>query len=160
MNEQCLQIYDEHTAFTDDDIIKILAIKACINCNDLEKGKRIHADIQNNSIELNNILIAFYGHFGETDAAMHIFDDIGDENKSEINIGAMIKAYSDNGFNERALDIYFARIHAKPDICSPHRYDICKMLALKACLNMVDFERGNRIIDSIDLECILHIQLQ
>ena len=62
-----------------DDVCYMLAINACINLEDYQKGLDIISQIRLNAlsnIKLKTTLIDFYGHCGQIDNAIKIFDSI------------------------------------------------------------------------------------
>eukprot|EP01083_Nonionella_stella_P124841 377224_1 len=150
--DDCLQMYSSNSHALYDDVTTILAIKACINCDDYKQGVQIHQSLvaaPNN--QLKNVLICFYGHFGDVDTAVDILNSIND--KGHIDYGAMMKAYIDNGYNHKALILYNSILNSHDA-----KYDVCKMLAVKACTNMNDFEQGNEII--LAIHSLDNVQLQ
>ncbi len=64
---KALQIYDKYETFHNG-ITDMLAIKVCKNTDDLERGIRIHKNINRTTnegnMELMNAEIDFYGFFG------------------------------------------------------------------------------------------------
>ncbi len=67
LNEKALQLYDEYELLNDS-VLNLMALRACMNTNNFNKGKQIHKKIFENkckaSVECLNTLINFYGHFG------------------------------------------------------------------------------------------------
>ena len=150
-----LSIYDDDSdGLIKDDISHICAFKACIQTNNLQKGKDIHSQIISthyHSVELRTTLIEFYAHFGHVSMMETIFHSI-QNNKNSQCIGAMMKAYSLNECDEKALQIYGECVHL--------RNDIIHLLAIKACINCNDFERGKLIHLKIADECSGNVQIQ
>ena len=67
MNKEVLELYDTNENLQDD-ISHLSALMACRNLENQEKGQDIHRKIlkldKYVSIEVENVLIEFYGHFG------------------------------------------------------------------------------------------------
>ncbi len=147
--KKAIELYDEpQFELLKDDISHLLAIKACIMSNNFEKGKDIHLQTVNPSIiELTNMLIEFYGHFGDLDNALLLFNGIKMENMTVFSIGAMMKAFINNNDESRkALDLF-------------HRFNSMKnyimdALAIKACINTNDIKTGKSIHAQMDEENI------
>ena len=148
-NKKALEIYDNNKLFHDDSN-HVLAIKACINLNNFNKGNNIYNNIGGltkiiNNIKLANIFIDFYGHFGDLNVVLNIFKSINDETKDIITYGSMMKAFIDNNQNEKLLKLY--------DNINNNKFnhyikldDICHILAIKACINLENKEKGKEII--------------
>ena len=138
--QQALQLYDGYYYLTDD-ISHMMAIKGCIGINNFDRGKRIisgmHGTGMYNNPQLISTMIDFYGHFGDIDTAEKVYQSIEDEKKSIVNICVMMNVYIENGQNEKAMELY--------DSVRIIKDDTCYMLAIKACMNLGDFERGKQI---------------
>ena len=92
MNNQCnqrvLEIYDLYPQFHDS-ISYSFALKACIHLNDSKKGQSIIDDLNQNKMDRNNdiiqsTLIEYYGHFGDIDEAVNIFNAIPNHQKDAV----------------------------------------------------------------------------
>eukprot|EP01084_Bolivina_argentea_P312623 541245_1 len=99
-NDKALQIYDKFSGLNDD-VCHSLGIKACMNMNDLEKGKHIHNDLGVNitNIKLKNALISFYGNFGDIENAKNVFDSISDVQKDVVTFSAIMDLYCNANMN-------------------------------------------------------------
>ena len=132
-NDEALMLYDRYHAMNDD-VSYILALRACINIDDMEKGKVIHSGIDRKyySIKMKSTLIDFYGHFGDISTAINIFDTIDDEQRDNVSINGMMTQFIKNGLNQQCLEL-----HEKYKYLND---DISHLLALKAWTNLDDFE--------------------
>merc|ERR1712228_917658 len=74
-NERALSLYQQYDALNDT-VSHILAIKSCANSKQFDAGKQIIAKLKNESIELSNTLIYFYGKAGYVGKAEDVFDAI------------------------------------------------------------------------------------
>eukprot|EP01083_Nonionella_stella_P074791 203004_1 len=151
-NEKALELYD--SVFIKDNIIHSLAIKACTNTRDLRKGKQIHQSIcearhlGKHALDVMNALISLYGECGEVEEALNTFNWIQNDKKNVVSIGAMMKAYVNNGCSREALQLY----ESVGDINSNIKLnDICHIFAIKACTKTNNFEKGKSII--YDINC-------
>ena len=123
-----------------DNICYSFAIKACIGLNDYEKGKQfakkiILSDGYNHDLNLKTTLIDFYGHFGDILICEKIFNSLMNHQINIILTGVMMKVYINNDCPQKALLLY-------------DKYDnnlITHGLALKACINCNDFQKGKSI---------------
>ncbi len=144
-NEQGLLLYKQFNALNND-ITNLLALKACINLNDMQFGNVIieqhslYTDRNIHSVELRNILMQFYAHFGDLEKALYIFNDI--ENKNIVVINCMLQILVNNNRNIDAVKIYkrFQNIsHLIYD-------DMTYLFGIKACLNICDIAQCHNII--------------
>ena len=139
-----LRLYQKYTTIKDD-ISDINAIKACINLNDFEKGKNIHKQILKNennlSIQLNNTLIDFYGHFKKINICESIFDEI--KNRDIISINTMMEAYFINEMNIECIQLFYNLNNLKFDKIVPDA--ISFVMALKACTQSTSYHFGIKI---------------
>ena len=156
-SKQCLAVYDTYPNNANN-VCHTLAIKACLNLNDFERGKAIHQSIQtrNNNSLVQTTLIDFYGHFSDVKSAENIFDALPQCNKDKVCVGAMMKCLINNGQSHRALLIY--------DTFNPllllSNDSWSTVLALKACANVKDFEKGKEIIKAMnDKMCLQSIEV-
>eukprot|EP01084_Bolivina_argentea_P259346 437582_1 len=117
-------------------------IKWCVKTNNFEKGKQIHENITMNHayIALKNVLIDFYGHYGDIEHSLNIFDSINDNKKQIVTINSIIKCLINNNQITKALSIY--------DTFNYKTDNISHVLAIKGCKKINNFERGQSIIDS------------
>ena len=139
-NEELLSLYDHHTELHND-VIHMFALQAVINSNHFERGQRIIDGItsRNDSDDpighrLQNTMINFYGHFGDIERALSIFNDVAVDDRNHIaNINVMLKSYVHNGRHLEALRLF--------DQHRDSANDITFTFALKACLSLNDFEQ-------------------
>ena len=119
-------------------------LKCCIKSNDFEKGKQIHdmiRDVIKQDIFTQTTLIHLYGHFGDMENAEMIFNTLPTDSLTPVTIAAMMKILSDNGCDDKALNLY-DRFRNKTD-------DVVDLLAIKACTNLKDYGKGYEIIRSL-----------
>ena len=148
--EQALELYDECCSSVVDNVSHMMAIKACIGSDNLDQGQGIIAGlkhIEQNS-QLVSTLIDFYGHFGDINNARQVYDGIADEKKSFVNICAMMNVYIENNQDQMALDLY-----DDIDESDMSKDETCHMLAIKACINLGNFDKGKSIHSEIASEC-------
>ena len=144
-----------------DDICHRMAIRACIDTNDMEKGEEIISvnemlagdyfdDEDEESMQMKNTLIDFYGYFGDIDTAIEIFNGM---NKDNASVSCMMNAFIRCDQNEDALQLYDGMKHSD---CDP----MIHTLAINAVSNVRDLERGKGIHDEIKDILIDHIELK
>ena len=127
----------------DDDICHVLAIKACANSHDLEMGEDIIRSLpRNRSVQLQSVMIEMYGNCKSIEDAENVYNSIGDDIKNMICSNAMIKAYINNGCNQKALDLY--------DTIS--KDNVSHLLGIKACINTGNFSKGRSIHSAINVK--------
>eukprot|EP01084_Bolivina_argentea_P082525 149424_1 len=146
--DNVLFIYNKYHSLHDD-ISHIEAIKACIIGNKLNEGYNIINNINENnecqSIQLKNTLIDFYGHFGDILQAQKLFDEMKRRNEEDaMSVNSLMKVYINNNKNDTALLLYDE--HKKSDKINSVSY----LLAIRACSNICNFEKGQEIHDTID----------
>ena len=110
-NKEALKLYDRY--LTDkplNDVTHLFAIKACINTNNLKKGKNIHQKTRHQTVELKTTLIAFFGHFGDVKSAENIFDSIKNDHKTIFTLTEMMHIYCQCEKYQECIDI-FDNIH-------------------------------------------------
>ena len=114
-------------------------LKCCIKCNNVKKGQRLHTLIgaEHTDIFTQTTLIYFYGHFGDAENAQAIFNALEDDARTSVTIGAMMKVLVEHGQNDGALLVY--------DAYAALADDVVHLLALKACTNANNRERGESI---------------
>ena len=164
--KEALKLYD-NSQFIKDDIVHTLAIKACGDIGDLSKGKRIHFELMptlnahdddddDNKLQLKNALIKFYGDCMDVQRAQNVFDSISEHQRDAISINCMMKAYIDNDYNQRALQLYDDVMNAQLQ-----KDEVCNMLVLSACINLEQYARGKEIISAnINFSSIQNIKLK
>ena len=126
------------------DLCHLFALKSCINTNDRHSGELIIERISTNHhrIELSNNIIAFYGHFGENEKALHIFNDIHPQNRTTVTVNTMMQCHIKNGEYLNALRLYNNPHHDTLKDAVSH------LLAIKCCTNTDRQTEGQLIIDS------------
>eukprot|EP01083_Nonionella_stella_P282206 960369_1 len=143
--DKCLQFYESNTV--KDHVTHSSALKACIKCNHFSLGHQIikqhigYNNTQQHPIELLTSMIVFYGECHNIRAARDVFNHIPMTQLNVVCIGALMKAYIINDLSDEALAIYK---HAKIQ-----HNDITRLLALKSCMNVSDFEYGEKVIQSM-----------
>ena len=150
---ECLNLYQQFEHLHDD-TSHLLAIKQCINKkygNNKQKGleiikKSINYEFNNHSNDLLNIIIGFYGRFGEIEKAKSIFKHLSMTNKlDKVTINSMIKMFVDNNQNKKALKLY--------DECNERDMfidDVSHILVIQACINLNYKHKGYKIINMIN----------
>ena len=118
-HDECFVIYRRF-------IVVILALKYCIKSNRFELGQqiifefdRLHRD-EMESVELQNAMISFYGHFGKMNVAMDIFERIPDEKKDAISVRTMLRALVQNEEHEKAMILYLENVQSSGPELEPN----------------------------------------
>ena len=147
--EKVLELYTAMTHLHDD-VSHLLALKSCIESKNEQFGRNVIRSMNSNhrpSNELVTTLIDFYGEFGDVESAQNVFDDIPKGRRTVECIGAMMKCYVNNGRGQMALALY-----DDAGKTGKLRNDITDLLALKACIERKEFDRGRVIMASIKLD--------
>eukprot|EP01084_Bolivina_argentea_P089364 161255_1 len=147
LDTQALDLYK--SIKHNDDVSNMLALKTCINVNNLQYGYSIMDTInlnQNSDIQLINTIIDFYGICLDLDKALKVFNSIDDRKKTIFTFNAMMTAYINNKCNKEALDL-FDKITLTKD-------DRTYLLAIKLCSNINDYDKGKSIVAQIDNKCL------
>eukprot|EP01083_Nonionella_stella_P028521 78535_1 len=148
-NEEVLQLYDNYDRMHDT-ISHILAIKACTNCKQIEKGKAIHRSIMRNNnhttlnkhyMKLHHACIDFYSACEEIETALNIFHSM--EHKDADTVNTIMKALCQNGCSVQALDIYNTCTHCNDDT---------HLWAIKACTKSDNIEQGQAIERQLEFD--------
>eukprot|EP01083_Nonionella_stella_P174246 603528_1 len=138
--ERVLSMYDEYDWLIDD-ISHSLAIKACAKSGNKQRGYDIADTVHINDDNIKckqfkTSLIDFYGHFGDMDRALSVFNRIRENGDSNVfYIGALMNAYNKNNAFQQALDLY-------DDTQDAHHNDVTHLLAIKACRNLNNYNKG------------------
>ena len=153
-HRRCLELYAEHQSMVDV-VSHGVAIKACIATEDKAKGYQVMERMENGddeSVQSKNGRIECYGHFGDVDAAMEIFKSIESAQRDRQSVCAMMGAFIKNERYRDALALYdgYWKLHD----------DICHVLALKACGQLMDFEKGTHILRGHRLRESDNLQIQ
>merc|ERR1712154_246133 len=108
-NKKALTLYDKMKDYglTANNVCHKVAIKACANCNDLEKGMNIHEQIKSNkNITVKTALIDFYGQCSEIQTAENVFNSIHEYDRDIVAVNALMNAYCINGLNEKCIEAF------------------------------------------------------
>ena len=151
-NESALELYQR--ALDKNATSNILAIKACINTKNYILGQRFYSDmvIRPFDFNLKNILIDFFGQCSDIKRAKNIFHSMNEQKVDNVSIGAMMEAFIENNHNKEALELYHDAMSNKQN-----RYigvgsvnNVCTLMAIKACINAKDYDKGHEIINRLD----------
>ena len=159
-----MKIYNDNNQFDDtislyqqqnivnDNVLNTLFIKACINSNRYNEAiqlvNSIKFDLQSInelSSQLINSIIDFYGKCHDIDNALKIFNLIPFDCKDTVSINIMMNAYNNNNKSEQTIKIYEKHEELIDNNTTSN------MLYLKACINSNNFEKGNKLIDGLDI---------
>ena len=158
--EEALTVYDRNSEIIDN-ASHTLAIKACINLDNFNKGIEIHRNIENltdciDSPFIQTALIDLYGSFGEIDAALNIFNTIQIDKQNIAMINAMMNAYSNNNLDRKCMD-FFQNIekhyNIKPDVIS-------YAIVLKACKQATALHLGQQIHAQLTSAMLINTDIQ
>ena len=155
-NEQyrdALRLYDDmeriNHLLVKNDVIHLLAIKACTASGDLRKGRQIHNEIESPkmdkiaNIEVNNALIELYGEWSDIEDVHKVYESMEGEIDS-VTVNAMMKVYANNERPENVLNLYEQN---GDGLCCD---DVTHLMALRACGAVRDRERGKMVHSRID----------
>ena len=150
-NKEMIELYQRLNELQKDNITHYLALKACINLKDYKIGCNIHkslklSDTKKDEIKIKTQLIDFYGIFGDVSNALNVFNLINKSHLDIVCIGAMLKTFVNNGFYRKTIELY-----DKIDCYSSfiNKDDGCHVLAIKACSNLKDIDKGKQIFNKI-----------
>ena len=141
---ECLSLYHQYSHLHDA-MLHSFALKSCIKLNDHDTGNQIISIIHQHTvsskeskINLKNVMIEFYGHFGDIRNAKYTFDSMSHNEKDCITLSNMMSALVASSQRQEAVNIFqeHRSLHDKVSI----------MLAIKTCAEIGDFDVGNRII--------------
>ena len=141
------------------DSIIIKLISKCDVTTDLDI---VHRLIQYNIIKTEcarknpviTALIRKYGHLRAIEGAAQVFESLTPSERDMNSIQTMMRIFVDNGYDQRALDLY--RNVANDSLIKATTHS----LALRACCNMNDFDRGDAIISIVQKHIKSDIKLQ
>ncbi len=159
-HRDALSLYHEYRELiASNHVAHILALKACIGCNDQKRGQSIHSAIDrvpelSRNVMLQTALIDLYGHFGRIEDAVRVFDGIAGDRRDGISVSAMLKCYVNNDCNAEALALYDRNRAILKGTESGH------LLAVKASTKMDDFHRGMAVINEHQFECRGSIEMK
>ena len=137
-----------------EDVAHILAIGACCNLKDLERGKAIHCELKQSHfgrhalsqfVNVGNSLIDFYGMNGDIESAQRVFAEMDWRVHSVSTLNSMMKMYVESGHCAKALALY----DNNDDGNRVERDAVSHFTAIRACIECRDYERGNRICDEM-----------
>eukprot|EP01083_Nonionella_stella_P092963 260361_1 len=154
-NDECLRIYAaQSNDRSKNNVSHLLALKACTKGNKYEVATQIihkHIDYRTtkHSIELLTTMIDLYGECGDIERAKDVFLSVATSERSVVCNGAMMKALIKAGMNDEALAVY-------KQARQSHN-NTTHLLALKACINLGDFEYGEEIIKNNRLY-VMHLE--
>eukprot|EP01083_Nonionella_stella_P141862 437849_1 len=141
--KNALALYEEYRALQDD-VMHLLAIKACIKTSDFKYGKEVIAtNIGNDeahSVKLYSALIDLYGACHDVDAAEAIYRCIPSDERDIVSMCSMMTCYLKNNANDECLRIYAAQSNDRS------KNNVSHLLALKACINTRNTSLGKHII--------------
>ncbi len=91
-------------------------------------------------------LIDFYGYIGCINKAQNIFDSLPNAQQDIFVIGTMMKCLINCNKNEIAIDLY--------EMYNGKHNNITNMLYINACKNVGKYDKGYKLIDSINIKNI------
>merc|ERR1712228_25465 len=148
-----------------------IAINACVGLKDYEQGIKIYQNLNDSqieqSIQIKNALIRFYGycspHNQRINNALNIFDKINDDEKDLFSFGTMMSVYIENNDYKNALKLYDEiesnALKTKYENILANN-QITHLLALKACANLRDLEKGKEIHSKYGREYLRNVSFQ
>eukprot|EP01083_Nonionella_stella_P010866 30905_1 len=154
LNNECytqtLTLYD--TCDNDNkcnDVIHMLAIKACTKLLNKDKGYQIihkmHINYSKTTNALLNVLIDFYGKCGDMDNVQRVFEHVQRANKMDVFvINSMLKAHLHNNETEQVLQLYDGM-----DTYPIQKDTVSHLLAIKACNKSHNLCKGQHIYNSL-----------
>eukprot|EP01083_Nonionella_stella_P133185 404886_1 len=149
VNNECdrdaLKLYDEvSSSINTTGVVYSLALKACTKLAHFDKGKHIHEDITDRGFRssyITSALIDFYGNFGYVEQAQAVYSSIEEGEKDIVAVNAMLTVYLNNHLYQDLIELY-DEIESMDRI---HKNGITHNIALKACGNLCDIEKGKQI---------------
>eukprot|EP01084_Bolivina_argentea_P148414 259473_1 len=141
---KAIELYEECDYVEHNDVSNTLFIKACGNMRDYEKGKSLINsinDINNHSLQFINSVIDYYGKSGDINNAIKLFNDIPKYKRDLISVTAMMKCFIENEQNDKAILLY--------EEYNGDNDDVSNLLFIKACGNVCDFNKGNKLIELV-----------
>ena len=152
--KQVLDLYFKMNHNDKTHITHLLGIKACTELNDLETGKRIHSEIENDykylyetQIEIKTSLITFYGKCSSNiKDALNVFNSM--KQKDIVTVGSMMNIYIKYNENELALKLYDDALNSLELKTKKSKKEMAThKLAIKACTNLEFYIKGKKIHD-------------
>merc|ERR1711879_215616 len=141
----------------------LLAIKACIHSNDIERGRFIIDCILDSdkladslSIELVHSMIDFCALSGDIEIAENIFHSVNVSLRSIVTLNAMMRCYFMNQRYTECLDT-FHQILANPDAkrMKPSPNAMSYVFAIKSASQSTSFNAGMTLHEMIQNETSL-----
>ena len=128
----------------------------CGYLGDEGRGKRVHADIVENGMAANtqiqSALISMFGKCGDIESAQSVWNGIDDDDR-KCNLflyGSMMNALINSTMNIQALRLYD---EIRGHLHGMHGVNTIHLLALKACGNLKDLDKGHSIFcDDINVK--------
>lgn len=116
-------------------------IKACSNCQWLDKGRHLHNEVVKDGFEtenmIGNTLVDMYGKCNFLAEARDVFDELDD--KSVVSWNALISGYADHGLAKEAF-LCLEQMQSK-GVASD---DVTFLCSLKACASIGEVQVGQR----------------
>ena len=163
---ESLKLYDRYDRLHDD-VCHLLAIKASRCCSDYEKGHSIciavNVQESKHGLELSNVLIEFYGHFGRMEKVHEIFHKLPKKWKNHRNptiLSTMMKVLNVNKEYHHVLALYDEYHHHQHSGNSTLCVDSLRIQALKACIHLDDKQHGEYIIGDTIMLNVWNIRLK
>ena len=90
------------------ELSKVLAIRACINGEDYESGRRLRREwtLRSHEAKLHSVLIEFFGRCHDVDSARSVFESIEPRRVDVVAIGAMMACFLENGRHDQVTRVY------------------------------------------------------
>lgn len=131
-----------HARIERDEVTCTIALNACASIIALDEGKKIHAYIVGNGIDLDlfigSALVHMYAKCGSIEFAREVFDQMLERDLVVWN--AMISGYGQHGNGKEALEIFWQMTMKKIE---PN--DVSYLNVLKACAGMAELALGTKI---------------
>ncbi|KAG9447333.1 hypothetical protein H6P81_013461 [Aristolochia fimbriata] len=155
--EQALELYRRmfELDVTPDNFTFNFVLKASASLQDIEQGKRIHADAKVFGCELDvfvgNSLISMYGKCGLPDVSRQVFDKMFDKNV--VSWSSMIGAYAQNCCFDDGLSLFRRMLEER---VSPNRVTVLNLVPCISERN--DADELQRVIMEHGLQSDIRVQ--
>lgn len=136
---ECLALYEEYTHLNNE-TTHILAIRACAKSNLKGRGLSIiknKIDLSQCADKHKNVLIDFYGHFGEVEQAINVYQSLPNDHSNIYAINGIMKAYLDNNQSGKVVELF--------DTTTIKKDSVSYLLAIKACGHLKKMQKGRSI---------------
>ena len=147
--DKALYYYDcmKSEGFIPDVVTFICILKACGSLQDIDKGKKIHEEIQRrclvrNDIALGNVLVDMYAKCGMLAKAQQVLEDL--PSRDAVSWNALITGYAQQGQCHEAFDCFR---QMKTEGLSPSAVTFTCLL--KACGDAGSIDNGEHIHEEI-----------